>query len=41
MGVSAYVRDLSRMSGSSVQVLSVPPDGHEELQLLGVRYKKN
>lgn len=36
----AYVRGLSRLGGSSVQVLSVPPDGHEEIQLLGVRYKK-
>jgi CubicO group peptidase (beta-lactamase class C family) len=37
----AYVRGLSRTGGSSVQVLSIPPDGHEELQLLGVRYRKN
>lgn len=37
----AYVRGLSRTGGSSVQVLSVPPDGHEEIQLLGVRYRKN
>lgn len=37
----AYVRGLSRAGGSSVQVLSIPPDGHEEIQLLGVRYRKN
>lgn len=37
----AYVRGLSRAGGSSVQVLSVTPDGHEEIQLLGVRYQKN
>ncbi len=37
----AYVRGLTRTGGSSVQVLSVPPDGHEEIQLLGVRYRKN
>jgi len=37
----AYVRGLGRKGGSSVQILSVPPDGHEEIQLLGVRYKKN
>jgi hypothetical protein len=37
----AYVRGLSRKGGSSVQILSVPPDGHEELQLLGMRYRRN
>ena len=36
----AYVRGLGRKGGSSVQILSVPPDGHEELQLLGMRYRK-
>jgi len=36
----AYVRGLSRAGGSSVQVISVPPDGHEEIQLLGVTYRK-
>lgn len=35
-----YLRGLNRAGGSSVQVLSTPPDGHEELQLLGVRYRK-
>lgn len=37
----AYVHSLGRKSGSSVQILSAPPDGHEELQLLGMRYRKN
>jgi hypothetical protein len=36
----AYVRGLGRAGGSSVQVLSIPPDGHEEIQLLGVQFKK-
>ena len=37
----AYVSGLSRTGGSSVQVHSIAPDGHEEIQLLGVRYRKN
>ena len=37
----AYVRGFTSKGGSSVQILSVPPDGHEELQLLGMRYRKN
>ncbi|MBU0732980.1 MAG: beta-lactamase family protein [Proteobacteria bacterium] len=37
----AYICGLGRKGGSSVQILSVPPDGHEELQLLGVRYRKS
>ncbi len=37
----AYVLGLNRAGGSSVQVLPVAPDGHEEIQLLGVRYRKN
>ena len=36
----AYVRGLGSTGGSSVQVLKVPPDGHEEIQLLGDRYRK-
>ncbi|MHB9097094.1 MAG: serine hydrolase domain-containing protein, partial [Syntrophales bacterium] len=35
----AYVRGLGRGKGSAVKVVTV--DGHEELQFLGVRYKKN
>lgn len=35
-----YLRGLNRAGGSSVQVLAMPPDGHEEIQLLGVRYRK-
>jgi hypothetical protein len=37
----AYAGGLGRAGGSSVQVLSVSPDGHEEIQLLGVRYRKS
>ena len=37
----AYICGLGRKGGSSVQILSVPPDGHEELQLLGIRYRKS
>lgn len=36
-----YLRGLNRAGGSSVQVLSLAPDGQEELQLLGVRYRRN
>lgn len=35
-----YLRGLNRAGGSSVQVLTIPPDGHEEIQVLGVRYRK-
>lgn len=35
-----YLRGLNRAGGSAVQVLSIPPDGHEEIQILGVRYRK-
>ena len=37
----AYAGGLGRVGGSAVQVLSVSPDGHEEIQLLGVRYRKS
>lgn len=35
-----YLRGLNRAGGSAVQVLSMPPDGHEEIQILGLRYRK-
>ncbi len=38
-GTLAYVRGLGRNQGSAVQVLTL--DGHEEIQFLGTRYRKN
>ncbi|MBF0456707.1 MAG: beta-lactamase family protein [Nitrospirae bacterium] len=37
----AYVSGLGRSGGSSVQVITVPPDWHEEIQMLGARFKKS
>ncbi len=35
----AYVRGLGRGKGSAVKAVTV--DGHEEIQFMGVRYRKN